>query len=715
MGTAGSRITAVLGMVAMGLGLSVAVPTAASAAPAGAVPWSHADFHGYASGTEVHLGAITVSGKSVADTEQGYSGASANTAGLTTPVVGDNGGLAGTGLLVQPTEPAPAHSFGTGAGLEVGLVAPADASGDQLQLAGLAAQTAPPNKAADVVSIPSASCPETNNVPQCLQLPAGLAAVGALSSEGAAVWDSSVCPLGQPLSYGFGDAADASLISYNTLTPLTSALGSALSQLGITVPTSGQIIQNLGDAKTSSETYLASNGDGTFGLSTRAQLTLAPVSINLFGVADLELEVGGQINPATNTANPAVPISLTATATGEGHGAKVALGANDVVSLTLKVGNNSTTILPATSLDDLVGQGGLVIQLDPRTLVGQLATAVTNNPVLNKLGGLGGQLGSVLDQINTGLQPVTSQLPDVSLGEIAIGTPVRAINSDPASKSPGTPAPVGTASTTEGTAASGAFDLARVSLAPTANGTTTPLVNFYIGHLEAAANLAAPVTCNIPIIKTADPTSVTAGNPFTYNIQVPDPAKLDLIDCNLDNITVTDTISDVAGAGQPTFTVESPKTGSGVTVNQIDAHDATVTWTGLSYKVAPTGQPPNPPIALAITVSVPASSPSGTIQDTVVATGVTSGCQGGVGGSADVTAGAGGGATLTGSYSLQQPSVGAATSAPATGPSAQTAPASLPRTGSMGGPWQPLAGLAALAAGGGALGLVRRARRLRRQ
>ena len=712
MGSSGSRITAGLAVIAMGLGFSLSLAPAASATPAGAVPWAQADFHGYASGTEVHLGAVTVSGKSVADTEEGYSGASTNTAGLGSSVVGDNGGVAGTGLLVQPTQDSSKHGFGTGAGLEAGLVAPADASGDQLQLAGLATQTAPPNQAANSVSIPNASCPETNGVPQCLQLPSGLAAAGALSSEGAAVWDSAVCPLGQPISYGFGDAADASLLDYTTLSPITSALSSALANLGITVPTSGQVIQNLGDARTTSETYLSSNGDGTFGLSTRAELTIAPVSINLLGTADLELEVGGALN-SNGTANPAVPISLTATATGESSGAKVTLGANDVVSLTLKIGSTTTTILPATSLDDLVGQGGLVITLDPQTLVPQLAAAISGNPVLNQLGGVGGTLGSIVNQVTTALQPVTSALPNVSLGEISIGTPVRAINSDPAAKTPGTPTPVGTASPSEGTNASGAFDLARVTLAPSANGTTYPLVNFFIGHLEAASSLAAPILCSLPVIKSADPTAVTAGQSFNYNIQVPDPAKLNLIDCNLDNITVTDTITDVTGPGLglPTFTVTSPQNGAGVTVQTVSPNKAIVTWTGLSYKVAPTGQPPNPPLALTITVAVPATSPAGTIQDTVLATGTTSGCQGGVGGTADVSAGAAGGASLTGTYSLQQPSVAALTAAPESAPAA---PKTLPFTGAMGGWWQPVGGLAALAVGGGALALVRRSRRLDR-
>ncbi|HMC39830.1 MAG TPA: hypothetical protein VKI19_09230, partial [Acidimicrobiales bacterium] len=332
--------------LALGGGLALAAPHGAGASTPAGVSFAcfnqpgpgcpAAGFHGYASGTEVHLGAVTVSGKSVADTEEGFSGATVNSTGLAAPVVGDNGGLTGTGLLVQPAKSGTNRSFGTGAGLEVGLVAPADASADQLQLAGLASQVAPPNKSADTVSIPNATCPEPNGVPQCLDLPAGLAAAGVLSSEGAAVYDNTVCPIGQPLSYGFGDAADASLVDYSQLTSITSALNSALQQLGVTVPSTGQVIQNLGDARTTSETYLSSNGDGTFGLTTKAELTIAPVSINLFGAASLQLEVGGALN-ADHTANPAVPISLTATATGESRGAKVTLGADDVVSLDLDV------------------------------------------------------------------------------------------------------------------------------------------------------------------------------------------------------------------------------------------------------------------------------------------------------------------------------------------------------------------------------------------
>ncbi|HET6966559.1 MAG TPA: hypothetical protein VFH58_17440 [Acidimicrobiales bacterium] len=701
MHAAASKIASVVGVFALGLGFTVSSGPVASATPSNAVNWAQANFHGYSSGDELHLGALTVSGQSVADTELAFSGASTNTAGLGTPVVGDNGGTPGTGLLVQPVKAATNKAFGTGGGLEVGLVAPADASGDQLKLAGLATQVAPPNGPAVVDSIPSASCPETNGVPQCLSLPAGLVSVGALSSEGAAVFDSTVCPLGQPISYSFGDAADASVLSYAASDPITSTLATILKQLDLTAPTSGYVVQNLGDTRTTSETYLTPNGDGTFGLTTRAWTTIAPLDVNLFGVATLHVILGGQLNSA-GTANPAVPLSLTATTTGESSGAKVTLGANDLVTVKLSIaGQPDATLIPATSLDDLIGQGGLVINLDPQTLVGQLATAVNQNPVLAQLGSAGSTLGSLLNQLSTSLQPVTSQLPDVSLGQIAIGTPVRAINSAPSTKS--------TATTTGGTSASGAFDLARITLAPSAQGTSTAtLANLYVGHLEAASNLAAPILCSLPVIKSSDPTAVTAGNTFNYDIQVPDPAKLDLIDCNLDNVTVTDTITDYQGT--PTFTVtEAVDTASGQkgTIQQVGANDWTVTWTGLSYKVAATGQPPNPPIPLRITVSVPATSPAGVIKDNVVATGVASGCQGGVAGTTDASAAAGNNATLTGSFTLNQPSV-AAGAAPAA-----SAPAkALPFTGAMGGLWQPLGGLAALAAGGGALALVRRSRRL---
>ena len=83
--------------------------------------------------------------------------------------------------------------------------------------------------------------------------------------------------------------------------------------------------------------------------------------------------------------------------------------------------------------------------------------------------------------------------------------------------------------------------------------------------MEARAHTSAPIECSIPVTKVADPPSVTAGNPFTYTIDVP-VAKLGFIDCSLSNLDVTDVISDVPGqVGDPTFQINS------VLVEQKDA------------------------------------------------------------------------------------------------------------------------------------------------
>jgi uncharacterized repeat protein (TIGR01451 family) len=702
----------VAGVGAIALMVAALVASApASAAPAGAVPFGEASFHGYASGQEIHVGAIQSGSTSVADVEEGYSGASTSTAGLASPIVGDDAGDPGTGLLVQPVQPSTVNAFGTGAGLEAGLVAPADASADQLKLAGLTKQVAQPNTTATTNALPSSSCPEVNGVPACLNL-SGLATANVLLSRAAAVYSATQCPLGQPISYGLGQAAGAGVVSYSSISAITSALSTVLKALGITVPTTGNIVTNAGDANSVSETYLSANGDGTFGLSTQANTTIAPISINLLGIADLELEVGGALGPG-GTANPAVPISLTATATGESHGAEVTLGSNDVVSLTLILPGTpptSTVILPATSLDDLVGEGGLILQLDPQTLVSQLAAAVTGNPVLNSIPTVGGLLGTVVTTISKDLSSVTSLLPAVDLGEIDVGTPPRAINSDPASKVATTPTPIGTPSSTEGTEASAAFDLARIKIAPDIAGVTTNIANLAVGHLEAAADLAAPITCTIPIIKSANPPAVTAGQNFVYTIEIPNPAEIALLSCDLDNITATDTIADKPDSGDPTFEVAAVSNGG--TVTQTSDRAATVTWTGLTYKVAAVGDPPNPPITLTITVVVPATSPAGTIQDVIVATGTAEDCNGGASGTENL--GDTNGTSLTGMYTLPEPPVTALPPGSATTTTVPGAPgpsSKLPFTGAIGGLWQPFAGLGALGLGGGALALVRRSRR----
>lgn len=790
-------IMSVGGMLAVmvaGTAPASAATSVKAAAVAGSVPFSSAKFGGYSSGEQLHTGALSTSfsvptslpgltstptGTSVADIEQAFSGASLNSSGLASSITGDNAGSPGTGLLVQPSQLASNNAYGVGAGLEAGLVAPANASSDQLKLAGRVEAVAPPNSPAVTASLPGAAP---------LNL-GGLVSASALTSRAAAFYDRTSCPLGQPLSFGLGAAANAAILPGGTSstgsplpgigsltlsgssTSLTSILG-AIIPTGSTSPLSslpgfgtGGLVTTAGNgtsvAQTDSETFLSSNGDGTYGVTTQGREIIAPITVNLFGLAQLVITVSGT--------SPSDPITLAAKTTGESTGASVKLTDNAIVHVQLMASGATTDIIPPTSLNDIVGKGGLVIPLDLNKLPSTLTTLGQNTnlssiPVVGSA--LGSTLGSVLTQLGSStstttgsLTSLTSALPDLSLGYLAIGIPPRAINSDP-TNSPLTPPAV-----TGGTAASGAFDLARVHLGlsttgfggtgiapigaltgalssipglpslstlpslPTGTAPAVPtlpvvgalsthasatstapsltLADIALGHVEASAALNAPITCSIPIIKTSNPTAVTAGGSFVYTIQIPDPAKLADLSCGLTNLTATDTISDLSGL--PTFKVVGVSNGG--TVNQTSANSATITWTGLNYSVAAVGAAPNPPITLTINVTTAASSPAGVIQDMVTATGTASGCNGGVSGITNL--GGVNGNVLTGAFTLTQPGVSAGTAtlaggSSAAGPAAQGA---LPHTGGTGGLWQPMGGLAILALGGGALALVRRSRR----
>jgi hypothetical protein len=592
-----------------------AAESAASASVPGSVPFSQANFHGYASGTEVHASVITVGTTTLANADQAFSGASTNTAGLTTKINAE------TGSIVQPAEPASVNAYGTGTGLEVGLGTSTVAGKDpnQILLAGKAESIAPPNTAAVTKQIG----------PINLQ---PLVTAAALVGRAGSIYSASQCPIGQPISYGLGDAAGVNAL-FAGGTPVVGLTG-----VGTSV------------AQSDSETFLSANGDGSFGLTTQARNIIAPITVTIPGAGVLTVTVNGS--------TPNEPVTLDAVTTGKSSGAAVQLLNFHTVAIKLVLAG--TTVFNQT-----IDISSLLTPLDHVTIPGVATLDIDTKP--HAIGG----------------------------------------------------AATSSATTTGGTAAAGAVDLLHLQLLP---GTLNAL-NLFVGHLEASANLASSIDCGIPIIKTSDPTSVTAGNPFTYNIQVPDPAQAALIACNLNDITVVDTITDKPGTSAPTFHVDSvsavvPSYGSSgklveTTLNNTATivqpatagNTATVTWKGLSWPLPPAvGDPVTPPIALAIHVSVPSTSPAGTIEDTVNAVGVTAGCSGGVSGITNI--GGANGTTLTGTFTLLQPSVGATTS-----PAAAKLPARLPFTGAMGGLWQPMAGVAVLGLGGGALALVRRSRR----
>lgn len=640
-----SRVAAVVGVAA--LGLAPMAGSAAATTPT-AVPWSQANFHAYSTGTEVHVAALPVSGTATAEVDQAISGASASTAGLTAPISSE------FGLQVQPAQSASVHAYGTGTGLRLALGSSA------AQIAGLAQQVAPPNNppVTRTIATPSALAP--------------VVSASLLTGQGAAFWNATSCPIGQDISYGLGNAAAVGLLNPGT---------------GPTISTAGT---GTSAAQTTSATYLSPNGDGTWGISTTAADIIAPITVNIGGQLEVEISVhsaGGVNNP----------VSLTAKTTGESTGAAVTLSTDDILTVDLVAGGKTTPVVtvPLSS----VGPNGLHIPLTTSnvagtitTLTGAVAGVVSNVPSVGPV--VSGVLTSspvngIINQVGTTVNQVVNQVATVDLGYLNVDTTPHAIGS------PGKPPTV-----TGGTAAAGALDLLHLHLgvSATAGGTALPvpsqlanIVDLIAGHLEASSNLAGAIGCGIPVVKGVDKSAVSPGQSFTYTIQVPDPSVPNLIDCDLTNMTVSDHITD--SQGSPTFTVTSATDGNGkaATITQTSPTDATVTWTGETYKFA---SPPNPPLQFNIAISVPSSSPAGVIQDTATATATTANCQGNASDN---------NAVLSGAYTLHAPQVNAA---------AAQLPAKLPFTGAIGGPWQPWAGLGFLGLGGGGLALVRRARRL---
>ena len=170
------------------------------APPAGAaVPFKDAAFSGYATGTYLHVDALTIGATPTVKADVGFAGASVNSKGLTAPVVDE------LGRTVSPAV-AGKNSYGAGFGLDANLLGGSLLAGQQ------AAAAAPPSTELVIQRAVDLS----NALP-------GVLAVGALEGRAQARYDANTCILGADMSYGQGDAADVALLG-GPLSSLTDAL-----------------------------------------------------------------------------------------------------------------------------------------------------------------------------------------------------------------------------------------------------------------------------------------------------------------------------------------------------------------------------------------------------------------------------------------------------------------------------------------------------------
>ena len=177
------------------------------------------------------------------------------------------------------------------------------------------------------------------------------------------------------------------------------------------------------------------------------------------------------------------------------------------------------------------------------------------------------------------------------LAQIAIGESPRAIGGNNSTKA--TEAP-------DGTTASGAVDVVRVTLADSA------LADIRIGHMEAKTTVpAGGFTCPIPVTKDSNPRVVTAGQKFTYTITINNK-----FDCKLDPVKVVDTITLTPGIKYSIIGTSIPTSSTGTNL---------LTWDN----VGP--MPPHTTKSISIEVQVAKDSAAGLFTNTADVTAKCSG------------------------------------------------------------------------------------------
>lgn len=310
---------------------------ASAASPAAAQTAGLAPFTAYGTGDALVMNLVPLTGAQLFDLRIAASGGSVNSnAGGLTPITNEFG---------QNVGPARAdrNAYARGSAIEEGVLTPTPQTVDlnQLILTGLAqAYAAPPSPlVVQNIAIPVSDILYADN----------------LRGEAQATYDPRVCPVGRPLTFGRGFVEDLELLGTgrapdNTL--INPALGTRATTGNPRATTQSRTV-----------TYLASNGDGTFGVVSETRQTFAPITLLpaggvLGGLASLEIEVAGEFGFRVH-------------ATGKPGGASVTTLGNPLITITGSVAGAPVNV--AVRFNDVVGAGGLTVPI-PGLLELSLAT-----------------------------------------------------------------------------------------------------------------------------------------------------------------------------------------------------------------------------------------------------------------------------------------------------------------------------------------------------
>lgn len=471
----GRRLRAAL--VSGGLLAGVVAVGVAGPAHGMAVPVT-SGFSAYANGTALHAHVLQLPPR-VADVDHAFASVRVSASGLADQVANE------VNELVNPKLPD-SNAYARGGGAEVGLGSdtPVDPSGKPLLLPTIAEAKAP--GAADKGF--TDGLVSTNVIDLNGQVDP-LANATALQGRAAALWNPHwLFPtLGNPLTYGFGTAADAQVLDTGTATPPTDALGRFIgSLLATNTPGPDRSV-----ISSQAYSYLVNNGDGTCGIAEEIHQELAPVRIDQQGdgdpTNDLVIEVGGDW-------------IVKGVLTGKAAGSYVTYGPD-----------------PKTNADN-----------NPLIRITDLSQPPDKQ--ITDILRLGDITGDGID------------LPADPLLHLTVGEPLRAIaapGSDPSKvfgSKPTLPADNG------GTAFSAAADVVRLQALV---GASPPFegLDLRLGHFEMKANIpSGGVNCEIPVSKTGGP--ATVGTPVNFTVKVPtSPEDLVPFPCDISNVSLTDKLS----------------------------------------------------------------------------------------------------------------------------------------------------------------------------
>ncbi|HET7720149.1 MAG TPA: hypothetical protein VFK43_09300, partial [Acidimicrobiales bacterium] len=316
------------------------------------------------------------------------------------------------------------------------------------------------------------------------------------------------------------------------------------------------------------------------------------------------------------------------------------------------VSETRQTLAPIT-LDILGGLGELLIEVAGEYGLRTVATGKPGGASVTHLGDPLLTISTVLAGVTTpvvgpislsnliGAGGITLPAGLSALIGLTLGGPPRALGG-PGGSSP--------ARAADGTSASGAVDLLRLTLL----GNTPPLVDVGLFHMEGAVTVpAGGLKCQIPVSKAASIDPVTVGQDFNYIIKIPsDQVQFaELFNCDLINVSVVDTVT--TESGNPRIQLVGASAGGVISGN-------TVTWANLgNYQLG------NPPITLTINARIPTNSGAGVLRDTVNVSAALGNCRGNAEDGSDIIQGSAqipgiarlDGSAITGAVTLVAPNV----------------------------------------------------------